>query len=641
MAEPSAPLSTPLRGLTIDSEVSPGVRYRLEQLLGDGGMGTTYLANREANEGSSPVAIKLLRSSGPEVPADLIAAKEAVALGRLNESVPPTPFVVRFIDAGSVVLPGTGPTPWTALEYIHGGIEGTTLEDRVTYAVHRTGYAFDARRTAHAVRCLASGLTAIHAAKVIHRNLTPGNVLCCGFGDNEIFKISDFGLARAAGLSRTFVNVAVGTVGYSAPEQGSSSMGPQADVFSLAALVYYLLTGQHYFLGETPMEVFKLVSAKKRQSITSYPSLCPELLERPEACAAIDAALARATALAPNERPATATEFAATVLPALTGASSGPHSNARLLTAVLSSRAPNVPASEPKWIVRIKPRDDIAIGSVAWDADGHALALGQEGAWFYNGQAWLDAGGLLSKLPPNMTFTSRYEAGGWLVGGHSPMLSVIDAHGVSDSVVAASGVTFSLADGRLNDFLVAVQHRADACPVVWTLAARRWLRPLELPGAARITTLKRIEDTRWIVGGRSTSGGGFAASISPLEFRAEVLPVPEVRAFIAGASVVDRALALLVGSNGTVLRVEGSSVDSSQVAHDQDLAAVAINIFDREWVASPGTLWCRDPSRAESWRRAWADPNWRTPFISIMADTGMVVAMTADGGIVEGRSREG
>jgi hypothetical protein len=584
----------------------------------------------------------LLRSSGPEVPADLIAAKEAVALGRLNESVPPTPFVVRFIDAGSINLPGAGLTPWTALEYVHGGVEGTTLEDRVTYAVHRTGYAFDATRTAHAIRCLSSGLKAIHAANVIHRNLTPGNVLCCGFGDNEIFKISDFGLARAAGLSRTFVNVAVGTVGYSAPEQGSSSMGPQADVFSLAAIVYYLLTGQHYFVGESPLEVFKLVSAKKRQSITGYPSLSPELLERPDVCAAIDAALARATALAPNERPATAPEFASTISSALTGATSGPHSNARLLTAVMSSRVPNVPATEPKWVVRIKPRDDIAMSSVAWDTDGHALALGQQGAWFYNGQTWLDAGRLLSTLPPNMTFTSRYEAGGWLVGGDSPLLSVVDAQGVSDSVTAANDrVTFSLANGRMNDFLVAIQHRADACPVVWTLAARRWLRPLELPGAARITTLQRIDDTRWIVGGRSSNGGGFAASVSPLEFQAEALPVPEVRAFIAGASVMDRSLAVLVGSNGAVLRVEGSSVVSSQVAQGQDLAAVAIDILDREWAASPGTLWCRDSSQGESWRRAWTDPSWRTPFISIMADTGMVVAMTADGGIVEGRSRDG
>jgi serine/threonine protein kinase len=637
--------------MVIDSEAVPGVRYHLEQLIGDEGLGTSYLARRDSPEGSSPVVLKLLQSSGPDVPADLVAAKEAVALGRLNESVPPTPFVVRFIDAGSAQVSGKQ-TPWTALEYIHGGVEGTTLEERVTYAVHRTGYAFDANRTGHAIRCLASGLSAIHNARVIHRNLTPGNVLCCGFGESEIFKISDFGLARAAGLSRTFVNVAVGTVGYSAPEQGSSSMGPQADIFSLAAVVYYLLTGQHYFLGETPMEVFKLVSAKKRQSVTAYPSLCPELMERPEACAAIDQALARATALNPNERPATGPEFAATVLPALSGSSHGPRSTTRLLSAVMSSRKPMVPSSEPKWQVRIKPRDDIAIGSVAWDTDGHALALGQRGAWFYNGQTWLDAARLLAKLPAEMTFTERYEAGGWLVGGNAPVLSVVDAQGVSDSVAAPNDrVHFSLANGRLSDFLVAVQHRQDACPLIWTLAARRWLRPLELPAAGWISTLQRLDDTRWVVGGRASTGGGFAAVVSPLEFRAEALAVPAVRAFTAGASVFERSLVSLVGSNGAVLHIDGSTttldptaagaptLESSQVAPDCDLSAVSVNLMDREWCASMGSLWCRDPLRAEPWRRAWNDPSWHTPFISIFSDTGLVVAMTADGGILEGRTR--
>lgn len=640
----SVPESLPSKqfeGAVLASEAVPGVRYQLEQQLGDGGLGTSFLARRNGPEGSSPVVIKLLRSSGPEVPADLIAAKEAVALGRLNESVPPTPFVVRFVDAGSVEV-GGGQVPWTAVEYVHGGVEGTTLEDRVTYAVHRTGYAFDATRTAHAVRCLASGLSAIHAAGVIHRNLTPGNVLCCGFGESEIFKISDFGLARAAGLSRTFVNVAVGTVGYSAPEQGSSSMGPQADIFSMACLVYYLLTGQHYFLGESPMEMFKLVSAARRHSISIHPSLCPELLERPAACAAIDQALARATALAPTSRPATGAQFAATLLPALTGSSSlGPRSNTRLLSAVLSSRRPDIPASEPKWSVRVKPRDDMAISTVAWDTDGHALAVGHEGAWFYNGQTWLDAGQLLAKLPRGMTFTERYEAGGWLVGGDSHILSVVDAQGISDSIAAPNeAVHFSLASGRLNDFLVAVEHRVEACPRLWTLAARRWLRPLELSGAAHVSTLQRLDDARWVVAGRSNAGGGFAAVVSPLEFNSEVLAVPEVRAFVAGASLPERSLAVLVGSGGVVVRMEGTTLGASLIAADQDLSAAALDVFDREWAASLGSLWCRDTASVDPWRRTWHDPAWSTPFISLMADAGLVVAMSADGGILEGRMRE-
>ena len=112
---------------------------------------------------------------------------------------------------------------------MHGGVEGTTLEDRVTGSIERTGVAFDAARAAHALKCLAAGLTAIHGVGVVHRDLTPGNVLCCGFGEAEILKISDFGIARPQGLTATFGGIPVGTLGYAAPEQclpDSKGTGP-------------------------------------------------------------------------------------------------------------------------------------------------------------------------------------------------------------------------------------------------------------------------------------------------------------------------------------------------------------------------------------------------------------------------------
>jgi hypothetical protein len=58
----------------------------------------------------------------------------------------------------------------------------------------------------------------------------------------------------------------------------------------------------------------------------------------------------------------------------------------------------------------------------------------------------------------------------------------------------------------------------------------------------------------------------------------------------------------------------------------------------REWVSSHGRLWVRDPERETEWRQVWAGDQWQTPFVSLMADAGMVVAMTVDGGIVEGRA---
>src|SRR5690606_12946557 len=125
-------------------------------------------------------------------------------------------------------------------------------------------------RTSHALRCLSLGPAAIHSVDVIHRDLTPGNVLCCGFGESEIFKISDFGVARSEGLDRTFGSVGVGTLGYAAPEQmlpGETPLRPYTDVFSLACVVHFLLTGETYFVGESPVAIHEQVASGTRRSI--------------------------------------------------------------------------------------------------------------------------------------------------------------------------------------------------------------------------------------------------------------------------------------------------------------------------------------------------------------------------------------
>ena len=88
--------------MVLASESQPGVRYSFERVVGEGGMGTAYLARRETAEGASPVVVKVMHEEvlAGEIAPEVVAAKESVALRRLNESVPPTPFVVRFVDAG-------------------------------------------------------------------------------------------------------------------------------------------------------------------------------------------------------------------------------------------------------------------------------------------------------------------------------------------------------------------------------------------------------------------------------------------------------------------------------------------------------------------------------------------------------------
>src|SRR5688572_1249292 len=292
----SMPPSLTLSGRMIASEFQPDVTYRLERQIGEGGMGTAFLALRQAPDGVSPVVIKMVRSGFGTGPADaaagMVVLKEAVALGRLNERVPPTPFVVRLVDTGAAFMhgPDRPPTPWLAVEYVHGGIEGTTLEDRVAYSIDRTGFAFEANRAAHLVRCLAAGMIAIHGVGVIHRDLTPGNILCCGFGEAEIFKISDFGIARPQGLAQTFGGVPVGTVGYAAPEQtmpDAIGVGTYTDVFTLACVIFFALTGNHYFDASTPIQAMAMIRDRRRPSISDAKHLAPEIRQRAEACRSI------------------------------------------------------------------------------------------------------------------------------------------------------------------------------------------------------------------------------------------------------------------------------------------------------------------------------------------------------------------
>ena len=617
MSTSSLPPPT-LRGRIIESDVQPGVRYQLERHVGEGGMGMAYLAWREAPDGVQPVVVKVVTPGayGDQVSPELVAQKEAVALGRLNECVPTCPFVVRFVDTGSTTLFGRKPTPWIAIEYVHGGVEGTTLDDRLMYSVGKTGFAFDSGRTAHALRCLAAGLSAIHGVGVIHRDLTPGNVLCCGFGEAEIFKISDFGLARPTGLGRTFAGLGLGTPGFAAPEQvvqGEKALGFATDVFALASVLYTMLTNEPLFEGDSPLMVYELTRGRDRRSILSSANLSPELRERPDACRAIDAAIARATALEPELRPASAGEFAATVLPWLGDQIGPPRSSRRLMSSMLSLAAPADLAGFD-WRIRHRPREDMVIQSAAWDTDGHCFAFTPRGPFFWSGEAWLGAKSALRDLPRGMTFTRRYEAGGWLVGGSGGTLAVCTTAGVRDLVLYPdSSVEFLDANGRFDDLITAVARRAGQPPMLLAMSSRRWMKPLVL------------------------DGNGFAALYSPMQWELQALNVPKTRAFVGGSSNLERELALVVGSNGVALRIEREQCSVTVVQGAPDLSSGAVDVLDREWAASLSTLWTRDSRSGQAFVPAWKDAAFSAPFVSLIADAGLILAMSADGGIVEGK----
>ncbi len=637
-----------LAGTTLASDAQPGVSYRLTDVLGVGGMSVAFSALRQAPDGQTRVVVKILRPAlAKDAGASLFVRKEAVALARLNERVPPTPFVVRLIDAGAAHAHDGSRTmdlPWLCIEHVHGGAEGTTLEDRVRHALRYTGAAFDAERAARAVACLAGGLAAIHELGVVHRDLKPTNVLCCGTGVDEILKIADFGIARAGGdrgSVATFVGLTIGTPGYAPPEQfgrDSQQVGPGTDVFALGAVIFHLLTGEEYFPTHSPGEAIVLAHRPERRRLADTPGLCPELRARPAACATLDAALARATASVPDHRPQGADVLAAMIVPVLRAdAVRGRTADRR----TRSTPSPGPALAHPPgvtWTMRRRPGGCGVIRSVAWGSDLHCLVATTEGVAFWSGTTWqLAQAGALSE-PGRIHFVQRMGANAWILGGDDATVHVFDADGVSTLLTGRDpDVRFVLASGDVADLAVFGGQAPGEPPSLHGVAAGHWIKPASLPRATSITSLSQLDPERWLVTGRSSAGEGFAVLYEPLMWEVKRLKTPPVRAYLASTARPDLGLGLIVGSDGQILRFHGGTVTPTTLEGAPDLAAVALDPDGRAWAASIGKIWTADPQTPETWRCVLGDPSPTAPFVSLFADGGTVMAMTADGGILEGR----
>lgn len=663
---PSNPLG-PLIGVDIPSEIVPGVSYRLVWQLGEGGMSIVFYALRVSAQGEVPVVVKMLRPSFAAkagFTAALIVKKEAIALGRLNERVPPTPFVVRYIDTGTYALPYKGSSvevPWVVVEYVHGGAEGTTLTERVDHSLRSTGAAFDPARASHAMECLASGLGAVHDVGVIHRDLKPDNVLCCGFGDGEIFKLADFGVARPVGVA-TFMGTVVGTPGFVAPELATGdprAIGPWSDTFSLAAIVFFMLTGEDYFSARTPVEALTQAISEQRRSILDTKGLSPDLRAREAACRAIDRALALATAGKIQARAPRADVLAANLLPWLRGGSLRAGLLGRRLEALRTEVSALTPAPSTRrdgparlaawqWTAMrgFSGAEIFALRSVAWDGDGRAMAATNRGLAFWNGSAWIEVPG--DKLPSatGIRFVQRVGPGRWLVGGDDATVATYTTEGVTDvrRLDHCPVARFDQVSGDFTDLAVLVGQSPGGPPTLCALAGKRWLKPLPLPDVAALTSLARIADAQWLLAGRGADGRGFVAVYSPLDWEVERLRGPNVRAYLAAAGSLDRELGVGTGAEGAVVLRRGRALQHETISTPDafDLSACAVDVVGRIWAASAGRIWLRkDPEPDDPkfrWECMWEDPTWTVPIVSLTADLGGVGAMTADGGVIEGRA---
>lgn len=630
-----------LAGLDVASSVQPGVHYVLRGVLGEGGMGTVYDALRVSSLGTSPVAFKVVNpevvlATGDE--ATLSVRKEAVALGRINEQSPPTPYVVRLLDTGTVRATFrrcTVDLPWLALERVHGGAEGTTLHERVRLVCQQVGQAFTVERAIRVIECVGAGLEAVHREGVIHRDLKPGNVLCTGCGASEVFKISDFGIARPSGVNATFGAVLLGTPGYVAPEQCFPDLGPTgswSDVFSFAALVFFVLTGENYFQAKALPHALALANSGERRRLLDCACLPQELAVMRASSAELDRLLAQATASDPVRRPSSALALAHALVATLRSGLRGSAGRSLPPSTVASPMAARL-----EWNQACLGEGSRSVRRAAWDGDGHCLALTGSGLEFWDGSSWLPCSSMVDLTSSALGVVQTYGPGCWVLAGTAGRVLAYQAGQVQLLPGAKVDVVFTGVAGDPFDLAVFVGHSAAGPPKLFAMAGGRWLRPLELPGVAAIADVARVSETRWLVCGALDDGLGFACWYDPLLWEAGDL-ITTRRPLIGCAAQVN-GHALAVGLGGSAVRlVDGYLTDASVAALAVDLWSVAVDATGAAWAGGIGALY-HQSGPGKTWESVLPGTGrGELPFTSLFADVGRVVGLTRDGSVLEGRA---
>ena len=253
-------------------------RYRVEYLIGSGGMADVWLA--EDLELPRRVALKVLHphfASDPEFIARFRReAESAASLQHVN--------IVSIFDRGQV-----GDTYYIAMAYL----DGRTLKELI-------GIGLTPSESVAIVRQILEAAGFAHRHGVVHRDLKPLNVIV---DETGLATVTDFGIARAGISEITREGSVMGTVHYLSPEQAQGyEVSPQSDLYSVGVILYECLTGRVPFDGETAVAV-------TLQQLQQDP--VPPSYYNPAVSPALDAVVLRALQREPYERYPDADSFIA------------------------------------------------------------------------------------------------------------------------------------------------------------------------------------------------------------------------------------------------------------------------------------------------------------------------------------------
>ena len=289
-------------------------RYRVQKLLGAGGMGAVFLADDLTLE--REVAIKVLP---PDMSSDerVVARfhREAKTAAKLDH---PNIIPIHRVESESGLH-------YFVMKYVTGRSLESMLEAQQPLPI------------AFAVRILSEAAAALghaHARGVVHRDVKPANIM---LGADDQVVLTDFGISKVGDLTAqlTQTGMIIGTPHFMAPEQATGrDVDGRADQYSLAVLGHQLFTGKLLFSGDSAHTIIY-------RHVSEQPPRVAKL--RPEVPAAVDAALDRALRKEPDERFATMEEFVRALRGESVASRGTPRPSTRALNAA-TVRLPQAPA---------------------------------------------------------------------------------------------------------------------------------------------------------------------------------------------------------------------------------------------------------------------------------------------------------
>lgn len=285
-------------------------RYRIERVLGRGGMGVVYVAEQLSM--AKQVALKVLPRHLSEDPSQVQRFNhEALASSHLRH-----PHTIRVFDYGKS-------------EDGHLYIAMELLEGEVLSRIIRRERGLPAERVVHIARQVVKSIGEAHQAGLVHRDLKPDNIFLCDFfGEKDYVKVLDFGIAKftegggGGDQAHTATGFIAGTPLYIAPEQAlGEPVAPRSDLYALGAILYECLVGSPPFRADTPIAI---VMKQIHEAPPPLRSVKADVQVPPD----LEALVFQLLRKRPADRPATAEEVGAvldSIGQGLAGAPTGRH----------------------------------------------------------------------------------------------------------------------------------------------------------------------------------------------------------------------------------------------------------------------------------------------------------------------------